>query len=259
MALTFDDLLSLEFPGDAVATAQSSVLILGQPEARQQLVKQLLSRSTGAGLTQLQPPPSLYFGFAIMTAPFPLLVSSLMTERNSPLGKLSLFGWVEDNFMIEPRSEVFGLTPFGEQPVLFLRDFDLDRPVETWMRVYPDRWLRAAGVVIADANYPAEQAGEMQELAGDQGALAALSCVLPADAHNFLVALTHEVGSGKSMRAVLRARRKTTDDALMHVCDGWRILANAVKVVRVNPLAEAGADASANLVDPIRLDKPRAW
>ncbi len=259
MALTFDDLLSLDFPGDAVATAQSSLLVIGQAEARARLVQQLMGRSTQPSLSHLHPPPSLNFGYAILTAPFPLLISSLTTERNTTLNKLSLFGWVEDNFITEPRSEVFGLTPFGEQPVLFLRDFDLDRPVEALMHAAPDRWLRVAGVVIADANYPAGQAGEMQELNGDQGALAALNYVLPADAHDFLVVLTSEVGSGRPLRAVLRARRKTTDDALMHVCDGWRILAGAVKVVRVNPFADAGAAASANLVDPIRLERPRAW
>lgn len=259
MALTFDDLLSLKIPGDAVATAQSSLLVLGQPEARARLVQQLLGRPGSVSLSQVPLPLSVYFGYSILTAPFPLLISSLNTERNTMLNKLSLFGWVEDNFINEPRSEVFGLTPFGEQPVLFLRDFDLDRPVEALMRVAPGGWLRTAGVVIADANYPAGQAGEMQELSGDQGALAALSVVLPADTHDFLVALTSEVGSGRSLRVVLRNRRKTTDDALMHVCDGWRILANAVKVVRVNPFAEAWADASANLVDPIRLERPRAW
>ena len=265
MALTFDDLLSLNFPGDAVAVSQFSLVILGQPAARQQLVQQLMARPTkGAQLEQLQPVPPILFGYSILTAPFPLLMNSLNTERNTLFKSLSLFGWVEDNFINEPRAEMYGLTPFGEEPVMFLRDLDLDRPVEGWMRPSVDgtlseRWLRVAGIVIADPNYPAEQADDMQTIEGDQAALAALSCVLPADTHNFLLALTHEVGSGKPLRAVLRARRKTTDDALMHVCDGWRILTQAVKVVRLNPFVEASADASANLIEPIQLAKPRTW
>lgn len=259
MALTFDDLLSLSVPGDVVATSQFALLVIGQPAARQQLVQELLGRPTqGARLEHLQPAPPILFGYSILTAPFPLLMSHLNTERNTTFRSLSLFGWVEDNFINEPRAETFGLTPFGEEPVLFLRDLDLDRPVEAWMHLRPEeRWLRVAGIVIADANYPAEQTGDMQELTGDQAALAALRYVLPADTHNFLLTLATEVGAGRSLRAVLRAQRKTTDDALMHLCDGWRILGHAVRVVRINPFA--AETAAENLVDPIQLAKPRTW
>ena len=175
-----------------------------------------------------------------------------MTERNTVFDKLSLFGWVEDNAILEPRAEVLGLTPFGEQPILFLRDLDLDRPVEAWIQTQqPARWLRVAGVAIADSAY----AGDVQTLSSDAGALAALSRTLPADAQPFLLGLANEVAQGKTLRAALRTRRKTTDDALMHLCDGWRILAHATKIIRVNP----EGDVDMKVAEPVLLEPVRKW
>jgi hypothetical protein len=177
----------------------------------------------------------LLFGLPILTAPFPLFVGGLMTERNAPLEQLSLFGWIEDHYLEQPRAEVFGLTPFAEQPVLFLRDFDMDRPVEAWFQTpQPARWVCAAGVAIATAR----ASGEPQELTGDQAALAALEHVLPPDAQPFVEGLGLDVARGQSLRAALRQRRKTTDESLMAICDGWRILARAAPFRRFDPTPE---------------------
>jgi hypothetical protein len=247
MQLTFNNLLALKVHGQLVASSQAVLLVVGDGSAA--LADKL---SATSALSQLGSTANIWFGFSILTAPFPLLVGALMTERNTVFDKLSLFGWVEDNAILEPRAEVFGLTPFGEQPVLFLRDLDLDRPVEAWIQTQqPTRWLRVAGVAIADSAYASEQ----QTMSGDAGALAALARVLPADAQPFLLSLANEVAHGKTLRTALRARRKTTDDALMHVCDGWRILAHATKIVRVNP----NDDADLRVAEPVLLEPVRKW
>jgi hypothetical protein len=247
MQLTFNDLLALEVNGQLVASSQAVLLVLG--DGATTLADKLCAKSN---LSLIGNSAKVWFGFSILTAPFPLLAGALMTERNTLFDKLSLFGWVEDNAILEPRAEVFGLTPFGEQPVLFLRDLDLDRPVEAWIQTtQPTRWLRVAGVAIADVAY----AGDSQTLSGDAGALAALSRALPADAQPFVLSLASEVASGKTLRAALRARRKTTDDALLHLCDGWRILAHATKIVRVNP----SGDVDMQVAEPVLLEPVRKW
>jgi hypothetical protein len=254
MQLTFNDLLSLEVNCQLVASSQAVLLVIG--DGAEALSDKLCATP---GLSPINTPDNMahvLFGFSIMTAPFPLLVGRLMTERNTLFDKLSLFGWVEDNAILEPRAEVLGLTPFGEQPILFLRDLDLDRPVEAWIQTQPAiaapaRWLRVAGVAIADSAY----AGDVQTLSGDAGAVAALSRTLPADAQPFLLGLANEVAQGKTLRAALRTRRKTTDDALMHLCDGWRILAHATKIIRVNP----AGDVDMQVAEPVLLEPVRKW
>ena len=247
MQLTFNDLLTLEVRGEIIASAQAALLVVGDGAS---VLADKLSATPGLG--RMGNSARVLFGFDILTAPFPLLIGSLMTERNTLMDKLSLFGWVEDNAILQPRAEVFGLTPFGEQPVLFLRDLDLDRPVEAWIQTQqPARWLRVAGIVIADLAY----AGDSQTLSGDAGALAALSRTLPADAQSFTLSLANEVAQGKALRAALRTRRPTTDDALMHPCDGWRVLAHATKVVRVSPTS----DVDVHWADPLLLMAPRKW
>jgi hypothetical protein len=247
MQLSFNDLLSLEVKGQLVASSQAVLLVIG--DGATALADKLCAKSN---LSSIGNSANVLFGFSIMTAPFPLLVGRLMTERNTLFDKLSLFGWVEDNAILEPRAEVLGLTPFGEQPILFLRDLDLDRPVEAWIQTQqPARWLRVAGVALADSAY----AGDSQTLSGDAGALAVLSRTLPADARPFLLGLANEVAQGKTLRAALRARRKTTDDALMHLCDGWRILAHATKIIRVNP----AGDVDMQMAEPVLLEPVRKW
>ena len=254
--MTFNDLLALDVDCEIVASDTAALLLLG--DAAGDLADQLNQAGATPAttrLTRLAPAAKVYFGLAILTAPFPILVQSLMTEHNTQFSQLSLFGWVEDNAILEPRAEIIGLTPFGEQPVLFLRDLDLDRPPEAWLHTgQPTRWLRVSGVVLADAKH----SGEPIPLAGDDAALAALDRVLPADAAPFVAGLRADVTSGISLRVALRQRRKTTDPRLMHVCDGWRVLARAARFARLNPAGSA-SETRDRVAKGFRLSLPRAW
>ncbi len=248
MRLAFGDLLGLDVTCAVLANAQAALLIVG--DGGKALAATLLKQGT---LSLLPEGQRILFGFSIQTAPFPLLVGGLMTERNTLFDKLSLFAWVEDNAILEPRAEVFGLTPFGEQPVLFLRDLDLDRPVEAWIATsQPMQWLRVAGVLMADPTY----GGDGQTYVPDEGALAALRLMLPSDAAPFIQGLSYEVAQGQSLRAALRKRRRLTDGALMHLSDGWRVLAHAVPFMRVNPSA---VNQPSDVAAALRIDMPRAW
>jgi hypothetical protein len=139
--------------------------------------------------------------------------------------------------------------------VVFLRDCDLDRPVEAWL--HPGRgrwhstWLRVAGIVVVDENV----VGDRQTLSGDWGALAVLGHILPSAVQPFVLGLHSACAQGQTLRAALRTHRQTTADALMHVCDGWRVLAHAIKVVRVHPQAAAHVDPD----DAALLESPRRW
>lgn len=194
----------------------------------------------------------LWFGLPILTAPFPLFVGALVTERNTILQHMSLFAWIEDNAIDQPRAEVFGLTPFGEQPVLFLRDLDLDQPVEVWLQTpQPTNWARVIGVVIATAQH----AGERRTLALDQAALSLMQRTLPADAQPFVADLAAEVGQGSTLKAALRRRRKTTSEALMNICEAWRVLTRATSVVQLNPCAGHNEQVS----ELLELAPPKRW
>lgn len=243
---TFDELLGLNVPCYLASTESSALLLIGDAAAD---LAQTLADSGKVTVEQGAPgtgAPRLLFGLPFYTAPYPLLVAALVTEKNTVFNALSLFGWIEDNFINEPRAEVFGLTPYGEQPVMFLRDFDLDRPIEAWLQSgQPVRWLRVSGVAIASARHTAGT----QTLKGDAAAVVAMESALPADARDFVEGLRLDVARGVSLRAALRARRKLADAQLMAVCDGWRVLANAVPVVRINP---AGGDET-----PLRDLLPR--
>ena len=231
-----------------LATAQAALLLLG--DGSDVLLDKLLRFGSRS---RLPVPNRILFGYAIQTAPFPLLVGGLMTERNTLFDKLSLFGWVEDNAILEPRAEVFGLTPFGEQPVLFLRDLDLDRPVEAWIAtLQPMHWLRVAGVVVADTHY----GGDGQTYLPDEGALAALRQVLPADASPLLQGLAYAVAQGQTLRSALRQRRKLTDNRLMQLCDGWRVLAKSAPFLRVNPQS---VNQPADFAAALRIEPIRNW
>jgi len=161
----------------------------------------------------------LYFGLPYFTAPRPLLVAALTTEKNTQLRAPLLFTWIEDNFIHEPRAEVFGLTTDGEQPIMFLRDFDMDRPREIWLQEgAPKRWRRLASVTHDD-----------RPLHGDVGALDALhATALDDDERAFARALRDDVAGGRTLKAALRARRKTTDPARMARADAWRIVMTTV-------------------------------
>ncbi len=103
--MTFDDLLSLEVDCEIVASDTAALLLLG--DGAGDLAGALCQAGDASPAPLLVPVPSpaaLYFGLPILTAPFPILVHSLMTERNTQLSQLSLFGWIEDNAILEPRA-----------------------------------------------------------------------------------------------------------------------------------------------------------
>jgi hypothetical protein len=229
-----EQLLSIDIACAVIASESSCALILG-PEAHT-----LVELVDSVGIwREAQTRQRVYFGLPFFTAPYPLLVKSVITERNTVFDAPSLFGWIEDNFVIEPRAEVTGMTPYGEQPIMFLRDFDMDRPVELWTQLAnPERWTRVAGVAIADAQ---AHAG-VQVLPPDDGALTALRQTLPADANAFVDGLQLEAGRGTALKTVLRQRRKLTEPGLMRHADAWRVIAQAVPVARINP-AEAASGA----------------
>ncbi len=265
MKLIFGDLLGLELgvsctvlTPSGTSTAQSALLVLS---AGAQADGETLVERLKQSFHLVQPPGSLrvLFGYSILTAPFPLLVGALMTEHNTLFDKLSLFGWVEDNAILEPRAEVFGLTPFGEQPVLFLRDLDLNRPVEAWIATeQPTRWLRVAGILIEDNTHQ----GAATAYLPDQAALAALALILPADAQALVSGLRQEVAAGQPLRVALRRRRRQTDAPLMQLCDGWRVLAQAARFAQVagaEPHTGAAEDLITEIVGVLQIDAPRKW
>jgi hypothetical protein len=244
--MKFTDLLSLEILCETVVAQKACLFVIGDGAAT------VADQFTQAGaLRRLSETQRALFGLPVLTLPYPILVNSLMTEHNTRLEQLSLFGWVEDNAILEPRAEVFGLTPLGEDPVLFLRDLDLDRRPEAYVQAaQPAGWLRVAGVVIAKQDY----AGGPATLAGDDGALSALDVVLPADAQTFVASLRAEVAQGKALRQVLRAHRRGTAAALMAQCDGWRVLSRAARFVLMGTAQDAAQTAGL-----FRLDAPRRW
>jgi hypothetical protein len=246
--MNFIDLLSLTMPAacEIVAGATGCLLVIG--DAAAPLAAQLTSVAT---LTLASGPARIMFGLPVMTLPYPILVHSLMTERNTRFDQLSLFGWIEDNAILEPRAEVFGLTPFGDDPVLFIRDLDLDRPPECYVTVTANKWSRVAGVILARTDH--HDAPVM--LPPNDAALAALEIALPADAQPLLAQMRAEVDSGKDLRHVLRARRRAADPALMALCDGWRVLARACRFV----VAGAATEQVAQVMQAARLDALRRW
>jgi hypothetical protein len=249
--MRFDDLLSLTVPGDAVASDAAALLLIGDRAGA--LAERMCQAAPGAR-RPLPSPARVLFGLAILTEPYPVLVGSLMTEHNTQLNQLSLFGWIEDNAILEPRAEILGLTPWGEQPLLFLRDLDLDRPPEAWLAAgQPAAWLRVAGVAIADSHH----AGPPLDLAGDEAALSALEIVLPGDAA-FLRELRTEVAGGTPLRVALRRRRKAAHPELMRACDGWRVLARAARFIRLNPDPDVDG-ARQSVEQAVRLNLTRRW
>lgn len=243
----FDDALSLTVDCERVTSDGTTLLILG--DRAEALAEQL---TAGRALGRQGGPARLLFGLPFYTAPYPVFVGALSTEKNTVFDTLALFGWIEDNAIYEPRAEVFGITPLREKPIMFLRDFDLDRPVEIWMQApAPAGWLRIAGVVVASARY----APEPQTLSGEDAALIALEHAAPPEALPLIAALRMDVARGTPLKAALRARRRGENAAGMALCDGWRVISLAVPIVRVNP-----DDAPSSSFDALpKLTGKRAW
>ncbi len=224
----FEELLRLPLRCACVTLETSALIVIGdQADA---LADALCSDRRFARLAG-NAPINVHFGLAYFTARTPLLVGAVITEKNTTFDALSLFGWLEDNYIYEPRAELFGLTLFGEQPIMFMRDFDMDRPIEAWFQEDGNgRWLRVAGVVIASGLFN----DAPQKLAADDGALIALRHTFPPDAQMLVDSLQLEHARGTALKQLLRQRRKTVSADLMSLCDGWRVLAEAVPVMRLN-------------------------
>ncbi|MCS6773758.1 MAG: hypothetical protein RMM31_10360 [Anaerolineae bacterium] len=242
---SFNELLHVDFSGMLVTSRNAALAVVGD---RAEAFAQSLSESKGTPYVATE--VRVWLGLPILTAPFPLFVGAVMTERNAILNQMSVFAWLEDNYVEQPRAEVFGLTPFGEQPVLFVRDFDMDRPLEAWIQTpQPSDWARLVGIVIASSRY----GGGQQSLPPDQAALVLMAMHLPADAQPFVEELARQVAGGSSLKAALRQRRKTTDAALMRACDGWRALSRATNVAILNP------DQSSAAAKVLELAPPKRW
>lgn len=244
---SFDQLLHLDARCVLATAPGAALLIFG--DCADALAQQL---SAHQKIVCARTRVRVLFGLSILTAPFPLFVGAVMTERNTLLDQMSAFAWIEDNYIEQPRAEVFGLTPFGEQPVLFMRDFDMDRPVEAWLQApQPLGWVRVVGAAVASSRH----AAEAQSLPPDEAALALMALDLPTDAQPFVESLAMDVAHGVPLKAALRQRRKTTDPALMRVCDGWRVFSRSAGVVRLNPLR----NPPDRVEDALRLAPPRRW
>lgn len=242
----FDELLSLDIECVSVQSDNAALVVIG--DARQIFAQQLAASKK---FSRVESTIRVHFGLPILTALFPLLVGALMTEKNTLFDQLSLFAWIEDNYIYEPRAEVFGLTPFGEQPILFLRDFDLDRETEAWTQTQqPARWLHIVGVAVASSRY----AGMTQTLEKNDAPLVALEHILPDDAREFVDSLRMDVARGANLKTTLRALRKSADSKLLNLCDGWRVLSTCVPFVRLNP-NESG---DAPLTEKLQLEA-RKW
>lgn len=237
---SFDQLLHFDVAGTWVLGKGAALLVVGEQAAS--LAAALPSRAqSSVSHTQQR----LWFGLPLLGAPFPLFVGAVLTERSSVLQQVSLFAWLEDNYIEQPRAEIWGLTPLGEQPVVFVRDLDMDRPLELWLRAPTTaEWSQLVGVVVADARI-----GQHLLRTPDQAALALMALDLPADAQPFVATLAAAVSRGASLKAALRQHRKTTDPALMHRCESWRVLARAVRVLST-------AEAENNLP---ALEATRMW
>lgn len=248
MKLTsFDQLLGLDARCTLATTHNAALLIFG--DCADALAQRL---SANQNVACMETTVRVLFGLPILTAPFPLFVGAVMTERNALLDQVSVFAWIEDNYIEQPRAEVFGLTPFGEQPVLFLRDLDMDRPVEAWLQTpQPASWVRVVGAAITVSRY----AGESQSLAPDEAALTLMALNLPTDAQPFVESLAVDVARGIPLKTALRQRRKTTDLSLMRICDGWRVFSRAAGALRVNPLR----NPPDRVEDALRIAPARRW
>src|SRR5689334_9188213 len=111
--MKFNDLLSLSVNAESLASRTACLLVIGDGAAARGIATELAGASAfrhDSGSVRV------LFGLPVLTLPYPILVNSLMTEHNTRFDQLSLFGWIEDNAILEPRAEVFGLTPLGEDP-----------------------------------------------------------------------------------------------------------------------------------------------
>lgn len=229
----FDDVLSIEVRCRVVRSGSAAIMVVGDASDAWVSVQQARDISPW-NVTRV------LFGLATYTASWPILIRQLVAERGLKLQTLALFGWIEDNFITEPRAEIFGITPFGEEPVLFIRDFDLDQPPQCCVVfTKPDgqELLLLAGVLWVDTS-----ADERLTLENDEAAIFGLELSLPEPTRALAELLRADVAGGKSLRTALKAARKHVAPDLMTLADGWRVLTRAVPMIRVGTQDASVAD-----------------
>jgi hypothetical protein len=216
--MKFEDLLWFHIRARVLVIEPQPILIIGDNS------NHLPNTLHGYDL-QLSRTVQICFGLSLLTEPYPLLLSSVFTERNTQIKSLAAFSWVEENAIFEPRAELMGLTPFGKQPIVFLRDVDLDAPPQAYIpspRGIADSLWMVGGVIIM-GNFD----HRVIVLKGDSAALTGIAIAHPAFAEELRMA---DLGAD-SLRSLLKTRRRATDPELTKFADGWLTLAKAVNCV----------------------------
>lgn len=220
--MQFTDLLQLPIPCGLITGSAGAILVMGDQRGQITLPGKETRRNAVA---------RVFFGLGLHHSPTPLLMHSLITERGTTLNDFSLFAWIEENFMAQPRADIVGLMMNGVQPLFFLRDLDLDVPPEAYIRE-GETWLRVRGVVLAEQGSAASQSLSKGERSDPL--ITALRLALP-DHQKLVDDLQPEAKDNASLRAAIRARRKTHPPEVLRVCDAWRVLAQAAPLLAVDP------------------------
>lgn len=188
----------------------------------------------------------ILFGLPAHSLAHPVLIKRVIAERGTELNALSLFSWLEDQFMVEPRAEIFGVTPFGEEPFLFLRDIDLDRPPQCCVVNEPAAaassghpLLLLAGFIWVDGRVD----HGVHTVVQDEAALSGLALTLPEHLGPIVENLRIEVAAGFGLRQVMKRLRKQLHPDLAHFVDGWRVLSCAVPLAHIGRHDAAPTDA----------------
>lgn len=213
--MNFSDLLQLPIACDLLTSSAGAVVVMGDLRGKIAMHGWEARRDVTA---------RVFFGLPAHGSPAPVLMRSLLTERGTRFDDFSLFAWIEENYLAQPRADIVGLMPNGVQPLFFLRDLDLDRPPEAYVRE-GEAWARVRGVVIADKSDFCQKSDLL---------ICALRLALPND-QNLVDALAKDAPDNALLRAALRARRKTHPPEVLRVCDAWRVLAQAAPLRACDP------------------------
>jgi hypothetical protein len=199
------------------------------------------------------------FGLPVYTMPNPILIKSVVAERGTEFRSLTCYSWIEDNFMTEPRAEVLGVTPYGDDPLIFLRDCDLDRPPQCCVQNEPGQpypLLLLAGAVWVDG----AMASDTHMLEPDAAAMTGMQLTLPDEVRDFADLLRSEVAGGLELRKVLKTLRKQIDPNLTHFAEGWRVISRAAPMAHIghaDPAPDGRFAIPALAPPPPPKDSPR--
>ncbi|HQZ21862.1 MAG TPA: hypothetical protein PLW39_06285 [Thermoflexales bacterium] len=216
--MIFSDLLQLPVACDLITGKTGAVLVMGDRRGEIAISSKEARRGVAA---------RVFFGLPVHTSPAPVLMRSLLTERGARFDDFSLFAWIEENYLAQPRADIVGLMPNGVQPLFFLRDLDLDLPPEAYVRE-GEAWARVRGVVVVR-----ESQGSERSKRSDPFSLA-LRYALPNE-QKLVDELQAAARDNASLRAAIRARRKIHPPEVLRVCDAWRVLAQAAPLLACDP------------------------